>query len=897
MTRRRRLAVEVIQSSGMDCGPAALKCLLEGHGVPVSYGRLREACQTDVDGTSIDTLEEIAVTLGLDAEQVMLPVDHVFLPEAAALPAIAVVTTPGGLTHFVVLWSAAAGWVQVMDPARGRAFVREASVRERLFVHRMPVPAEDFRAWAGSDDFLAPLRRRLRALGLDGAPWIAAALQDPGWRPIARLDAVVRMLADLVLAGALRRGDEARRLLDSLLAADDAAAEADADAPAPAPVPDRYFTAAPAQDPGEVLLRGAVLVRVRGVRSDGPGRSRAPADLAALPPDLAAALTEPPRAPLRELYDLAFRPGPGAASSARLALACGLGLAAAAALVLVEALLLRGLVDLGARLGVGEQRLGAAGLVLAFFALALALEAPLAFALRRLGRHLDARLRIAFVTAIPRLGDRYLASRPISDMAERVHSGHVLRDLPLVLARLLRALFELLLTALALAWLAPEGAPWVALAAALVIALPFALQPPLEERDLRVRAHAGAIGRFYLDALLGLAAIRTHAAERALRREHEALLVEWSRAFRAAVRVQVVTVGISAAVGLGLAVLLFGAYLGRPGEPAGALLLVYWALALPACGERLAAAAFELPAFRSVALRLLEPLHAPGQEEPPPPAALADEGGVALSFGQVDVVAGGHPILRGVDLRIDPGEEVAIVGPSGAGKSSLIGLLLGWHRPAAGALTIDGRPPDPATLVALREVTAWVDPAVQLWNRTLLDNLRYGNPGGAPVHRAVTDADLEGVLQRLEGGLQTVLGEGGALVSGGEGQRVRLARALLRPSPRLVLLDEPFRGLDRPTRRALLARARAHWRGATLLCVTHDIDAALTFPRVLVIDGGRVVQDGPPGDLLLRPDSHLRALLDAETALAATGWGDTAWRRLTLDRGHLHEDPPRPDPS
>src|SRR5258705_5087500 len=100
--RRHFFAPEVIQTSAMDCGPAALKCLLEGFGVGVSYGRLREACQTAVDGTSIDTLETVARTLGLDAEQIMMPVDHLLLPESEALPAIVVVVHPTGLTHFVV---------------------------------------------------------------------------------------------------------------------------------------------------------------------------------------------------------------------------------------------------------------------------------------------------------------------------------------------------------------------------------------------------------------------------------------------------------------------------------------------------------------------------------------------------------------------------------------------------------------------------------------------------------------------------------------------------------------------------------------------------------------------------------------------------------------------------
>lgn len=114
---RRWLAPEVIQTSAMDCGPASLKCLLEGHGIPVSYGRLREACQTDVDGTSIDAIEVVANQLGLDAQQVMLPLDHLFLEEARALPAMVVTRRSDGAAHFVVIWSRRGPWLQVMDPA------------------------------------------------------------------------------------------------------------------------------------------------------------------------------------------------------------------------------------------------------------------------------------------------------------------------------------------------------------------------------------------------------------------------------------------------------------------------------------------------------------------------------------------------------------------------------------------------------------------------------------------------------------------------------------------------------------------------------------------------------------------------------------------------------------
>src|SRR3954466_15188062 len=101
---RRFFVPEVIQTSGMDCGPAALKALLEGFRISVSYGRLREACHTSVDGTSIDTLEEIAQALDMSAEQIMLPIDHVLLDAAQALPAIAVARNPSGGAHFIVIW-------------------------------------------------------------------------------------------------------------------------------------------------------------------------------------------------------------------------------------------------------------------------------------------------------------------------------------------------------------------------------------------------------------------------------------------------------------------------------------------------------------------------------------------------------------------------------------------------------------------------------------------------------------------------------------------------------------------------------------------------------------------------------------------------------------------------
>jgi ATP-binding cassette subfamily B protein len=882
---RRLFAPEVIQTSAMDCGPASLKCLLDGFGVSASYGRLREACQTDVDGTSIDTLEEVAKELGLEAEQVMIPPDHLLLDEAEAFPAIVVVRLPNGFTHFVVAWRRHAGLVQVMDPATGRRWMSEAAFLAQLYINRMAVPEEALLEWMTSDKFRVVIQRQLRDLGCgdEARGALEKAMSAGAFLPIAALDAAVRATAALVRAGAIARGHEAGRVL---LARHAQAMAGEADA-----IPEVYWTARPAppDDEGtpQVMLRGAVLVRVSGRRSDaGAPRSA----------ELAAALREAPSRPMRDLYRLLRADGalaPVLLGSALLASVVG---------ATVEAVLWRGVLQLGRDLGVVRQRLGAAGALCLFLALLLLLEIPIGAEARRIGRRLEARLRLAFLQKLPRLGDRYLQSRPTSDMAERSHALHGVRTLPDLAAQITRAAASLLVTTLGIAWLDPPSALVAVPAAALAVLVPLVAHPFVRERDLRARSHLGALGRFYLDALLGLVPVRTHGAERAVRREHESLLVEWARAAGSVVRAAVAADVVTSLVGFGLAALLLLRYVRGDGDPSAVLLLVYWALALPTLGQQLALAVRQVPAQRNVTLRLLEPLGAleeqageHGEDATP----IAKGSAVAIDLDGVSVVAGGHTILDGVDLRIPAGSHVAIVGASGAGKSTLVGLLLGWHRPAAGRLLVDGAPLTPARREVLLRHTAWVDPAVQLWNRGFLDNLRYGADEGATARlaSALDDADLHGVLERLPDGMSTALGEGGALVSGGEGQRVRLGRALLRDAPKLVVLDEPFRGLDRGKRRALLARSRAAWQSATLLCVTHDVGETRGFDRVLVVDGGKVVEDGAPADLAAREGSHYRALLDAEEAVRTGLWAGAGWRRLRLEGGMLREGDPSPGDS
>jgi ATP-binding cassette subfamily B protein len=872
--RKRLLVPEVVQTSAMDCGPAALKALLEGFGIPVSYGRLREACQTDVDGTSIDTLEEVARQLGLEAEQVMLPVDHLLLSEAQALPALLVVRQPSGMTHFVVAWRRMGPLVQVMDPGVGRRWLRRGPLLRDVFVHEQSVPAAAWHAWARSDEFQRLLFRRLGLLGLgrDSEGLIEQAAQAPSWQGLARLDAATRLVTALVGGGGIRPGAEAGRLLRRFL-------EAEAGTP---DIPDPYWSvraAEPLPDGEEqVRVRGAVLVRITG-------RSAAPAQgseaLGPRSPELAAALAEPGRA--AGLVAPLLRGG-----SWRLpGLAVCLALAAGG--TVLEALLLRGVFDLGRSLGLVEQRLQAVGCFLLFGSALLAVELLVAGGLARLGRRLEVSLRAAFLERLPRLHDRYLHSRPISDMAERCHALHQLRLLPRLVGQFGRSVLTLLLTVAAVAWIDPPSAGWVVAGAALAVALPLAALPVLQGLDLRLRTHAGALGRFYLDALLGLTAIRAHGAERSVCREHEALLVEWAHAARRLLHWLVALQAVQILTGFALAVWLLHQHVGRVGEAGAALLLAYWVLNLPALGEEVAQLVWQYPTHRNRALRLLEPLGAPEEAPPGIERPAQNTPGVALGFEGVSVRAAGHTILAGVDLHIAPGSQVAVVGASGAGKSSLVGLLLGWHRAAEGRVLVDGEVLDAARLERLREETAWVDPSAQLWNAPLVDNLLYGlgPEGAAGLGEVLADADLVDVLQRLPEGLQTTLGEGGGRLSGGQGQRVRLGRALGRRHARLVLLDEAFRGLERSSRQALLEQARRVWQGATLLCVTHDVAATRDFPRVLVLHDGRVVEDGPPALLLEQPHSRYRALLEAEEAAGREMWADPRWQRLRLEAGQV----------
>ena len=228
----------------------------------------------------------------------------------------------------------------------------------------------------------------------------------------------------------------------------------------------------------------------------------------------------------------------------------------------------------------------------------------------------------------------------------------------------------------------------------------------------------------------------------------------------------------------------------------------------------------------------------------------------------------GKPVLHGIDFEIRPGEHVAIVGPSGAGKSTLLYLLLGFANPDAGRITAAGsslREIEPADW---RRSIAWVPQRAHLFPGTIADNIALGSAGitRAAVVAAAEQAQANDFIARLPDGYDTHLGEDGAGLSGGEIQRIALARAFLRDAP-LVILDEPTASLDLASEAAVNAAIGALARGRTLVTVAHRLHTIRNADRIVMLDAGRIVAEGPHDSLAGRPGPY-RRLLEASLPAA-----------------------------
>jgi ATP-binding cassette, subfamily B, bacterial len=218
---------------------------------------------------------------------------------------------------------------------------------------------------------------------------------------------------------------------------------------------------------------------------------------------------------------------------------------------------------------------------------------------------------------------------------------------------------------------------------------------------------------------------------------------------------------------------------------------------------------------------------------------------VSFSFGR------GAPVLNGLDLEIQQGEVVALVGASGGGKSTIADLLVRQLDPDTGSILLDGMDLKALKLEDLRRQVVVVDQDPFIVNASIAENVRYAKPDAseAEVLEVIRAAGLADLLERMPEKLQSPVGERGRALSAGERQRVAVARALL-ANPAVLVLDEATGALDPATEAQVIAGYQAIMQGRTTVIITHRLELARLADRVLVLEGGRVIEEGSPDALL-----------------------------------------------
>ena len=207
-----------------------------------------------------------------------------------------------------------------------------------------------------------------------------------------------------------------------------------------------------------------------------------------------------------------------------------------------------------------------------------------------------------------------------------------------------------------------------------------------------------------------------------------------------------------------------------------------------------------------------------------------------------------------MSFRIEPGEFIGVVGPSGGGKSTVIDLLLRFYEPRSGAILVDGTPVGELSLSHLRGMIGLVPQDVFLWNDSILANLVYPSRQLPSEHvvAAAKAAQLHDFVESLPEGYDTHVGERGLALSGGERQRLAICRAIVE-QPRILLLDEATSALDALIDQEIRSALETARQGHTTIIVAHRLVTVMHADRILVLDEGRLVQEGTPQELLAQP--------------------------------------------
>jgi ATP-binding cassette subfamily B protein len=393
----------------------------------------------------------------------------------------------------------------------------------------------------------------------------------------------------------------------------------------------------------------------------------------------------------------------------------------------------------------------------------------------------------------------------------------------------------------------------------------FRYQRSLEPRYAEVRKSAGAMNALLENDLSGMSTIQSFTAEEREMKRVEALSNEYREANREAIRLSAAfTPLIRMAILCGFtATLLLGGWMTLQNSLAvGAYsVLVFMTQRLLWPLTRLGETFDLYQRAMASSTRVLDVLMSPteveqGDFEPNSEKIEAS----SIVFSDVDFsYPGREPVFSKLNLELRPGETVGVVGSTGAGKTTLIRLLLRFAEPTKGSVEWAGKPLDEWRLERLRSSMALVDQHITLFPTSILENIRYGDPAASDesVHDAARLAEVSEFVEELPEQWGTLVGEGGHRLSGGQRQRLAIARAVLKNAP-LLLLDEATSAVDNETEAALQRSINKISKDRTAVIIAHRLSTIRNADRILVLDQGAIVEDGPHEELLQKGEIYAR---------------------------------------